>query len=227
VVRNYLIGILLVVFVMCFLAQLGGWTGWLWEACRISACILAVVVVASWSRGAAVIAVAAWAVLACPLPVRPHPRPVRGGLLAKPLRRDAYTAWVGDIPTSAVWFRTTDKQYFVGESGLARWDLIGWSISWLPWPHIDRTQTSALGGSADRWGPAGELETLNELDKPHQLVIADADKPELGARSLSLGVSQSPVSWLGWIAIAVALAYRRWSDPHPVTSRAKSSKASR
>ena len=177
-----------------------GWTGWPWEPLRFWLACVVVVAVLAWPRRAATIAVVAWAAVACPLTVRSGGQtrlPADATVLHRGVPSGPHRIDLGPIPLGPVWLRTPEKSYVNGESDDADLDIVAWSVTWLPWPHVER---DTVLGIFDE--DAGDTVVARD---GHRFVV----KAGREARAVTFGLATSWVTWLGWAAVLVAWRRRR------------------
>jgi len=190
-----------VVLVVSIVPTVFGWTGWPWEPLRFWLACVAVVALLTGSPRAALLALVAWAAVACPLTVRSAAgggaRIADAELLARGVPSGPHRVELGPLPLGPLWFTTPDKSYVNGESDDDDRDIVAWSVTWLPWPHIERdTVVGVFDEDVDS--------TLVGRDDHRILVRAGHE-----TRRVVFGFSTSKLTWVGWIAILVALRRRR------------------
>jgi hypothetical protein len=175
-----------------------GWTGWPWEPLRFWLAAVAIGALRAWPRRAAVLAVVAWAAVASPLTVRSGPgAPVGATVLHTGVPSGPHRVDLGPIPLGPVWLRTPDKSYVNGESDDDDRDLVAWSVTWLPWPHVER---DTVLGIYDE-----DAEDTLVTRNGHRLVVRAGRE----TRRVVFGLSTSWLTWLGWIGILLAGRRRR------------------
>ncbi len=199
--RRRLIALGVVVLVVSLFGTVFGWTGWPWEPLRFWLAFVTLVAVRHWPRRAAVLAVVAWAFVACPLTVRSG-RSGRVDIasatrLARGVPSGPHRVELGPIPLGAVWLRTPDKSYVNGESDDDDRDVVAWSVTWFPWPHVER---DTVVGVFDE--DVGDVVVARD---GHRLLVRAGRE----TRSVVFGLATSWVTWLGWIGILAAWQRRR------------------
>jgi hypothetical protein len=111
-----------------------------------------------------------------------------------------HRAELGPIPLGPVWLRTPEKSYIDGESDDSDLDVVAWSVTWLPWPHVER---DTVLGIFDE-----DAEDTIVAREGHRLVVRAGRE----TRSIVFGLSTSWVTWLGWIGVLLAVRRRRRAD---------------
>jgi hypothetical protein len=148
-----------------------------------------------------------------------------GRLVATGVPSGPYLVNAGPVPLGATAITAADKHYINGESDYPSHDLVAWSVTWFPWPHLDRTTVIGLGGTIDRWEYPSAIETRRDgstlvLKSARYDPSAQTMRPEI--RSLGIWPSLSLVTWIGWLAITLAWMLRtsrRVDQAARVTSR--------
>jgi hypothetical protein len=195
-------------------------TWWPWEPFRVCVLVAAIGFVLAGSRRAAVIAVIAWAFIASPLVITQAPRGFLlrssnlppGELLGKGVPSGPYAVYGGGVPLGLARFAKASRNYINGEGSYADANLVAWSVTLLPWPHIDRTRIIGLGGNViDYWALPDSIE-VRRIN--HELVISgkryppgiNETYPEL--RALVWARTRSAITVAGWLLLALAIGYR-------------------
>ena len=202
----------LVVLLVSFLGVLGGWTGWPWEPLRFTLAFAGLAFVLSGPQRWAVATVAVWAVIASPVTIGPRGYTSYGGTTVGSVgpyssSEGPFAIYAGPIPAGTTWLTTPKKGSIGGgESGDPTADLVTWSISWLPWPHVDRVKVGALSGTGDWQIPVEVLRDGHRLALASERFLGPGRQQE--ARAVGLGLSSSWVTWLGWVILIGCLASR-------------------
>ena len=190
--RFRLLALGVVILVVSIAPTVFGWTGWPWEPLRLWLACVAVVAVLAWPRRAATIAVVAWAAVACPLTVRSGgqiDRPAGADVLARGVPSGPHRVELGPVPLGPVWLRTPEKSYVNGESDDDDLDIVAWSVTWLPWPHVER---DLVLGIFDE-----DADSTVVARDGHRLVVRAGRE----TRAVTFGLATSWLTWLGWLAI--------------------------
>jgi len=178
-----------------------GWTGWPWEPLRLWLVCVTVVAVLTGSPRAALLALVAWAAVACPLTVRSAAgggaRVAEAELLARGVPSGPHRVELGPLPLGPLWLTTPDKSYVNGESDDDDRDIVAWSVTWLPWPHVER---DTVVGVFDE-----DVDSTLVARGDHRILIRAGRE----TRRVVFGLSTSWLTWLGWVAVLVALVRRR------------------
>jgi hypothetical protein len=213
--RRLLIAYSAAIVLLSWPATLAGATWWPWQPVRL---VIASVAVVAWSRRAAVVAICAWALVAAPWTVRQAPAyfarsaVAPGERLATGVPSGPFVLRTERAPVGLTVLRAATKNYINGEGDYASSELVAWSATLLPWPHIDRTEIIGMGGNViDFWASPSSVEVRRQRDR---LLLAHnryddargAEWPEV--RPLGFGPSSSPITYLGWIAVLLSLAVR-------------------
>jgi hypothetical protein len=199
--RRRLIALGVLLLVVSLPATAFAWTGWPWEPLRLWLALVTIVAVRAWPLRAAVLAVVAWAAVAAPLTVRSG----RAGkvdlgdatVLTRGVPSGPHRVELGPIPLGPVWMRTPDKAYISGESDDSDLDVVAWSVTWLPWPHVERDLVLGIFDEDAE-------DTIVARDGHRMIVRAGRE-----TRSVVFGLSTSWLTWLGWIGVLLAVRRRR------------------
>ena len=203
--RRTLIALGVLILVVSVAPTIFGWTGWPWEPLRLWLAVVTIVAVRTWPRRTATLAVIAWAAVAAPLTVRSG-RAGRVDLadttrLARGVPSGPHRVELGPVPLGVVWTRVPDKSYVNGESDDSDLDVVAWSVTWLPWPHVERdTVLGIFDEDVD--------ETIVARDG-HRLVVRAGHE----TRSIVFGPATSWLTWLGWLGVLLAWRRRRRRPP--------------
>jgi hypothetical protein len=115
-------------------------------------------------------------------------------------------------PLGLTVLRAAAKNYIDGEGYDADSELMAWSLTRFPWPHIDRTEIVGMGGNViDCWASPSSVQVRrqgNDLLLTHHRYgpARNGQWPEV--RPLSFGPSGSLITYLGWIAVLLSLGVR-------------------
>ena len=178
-----------------------GWTGWPWEPLRFWLAGVTVVALLRGSPRAALVALVAWAAVACPLTVRSAAgggaRVADAELLARGVPSGPHRVELGPLPLGPLWLTTPEKSYVNGESDDDDRDIVAWSVTWLPWPHVER---DTVLGVFDE-----DVDSTLVARGDHRILVRAGRE----TRRVVLGLSTSWLTWLGWAAVLLALRRRR------------------
>ena len=193
----------------------GGATWWPWEPVRICVLLVAAVAVAAGPRTAAVLTLVTWAFVASPLAVEEQDLGFvepQGNVLATGIPSGPFLLRAGSFPTGATVFEAADKHYVNGEGSDADSELVAWSLVWLPWPHLDRTEIIGLGGNViDFWAYPDSVEVRRNRQR---LAVTgtrydDASHMEQSeSRAIALRRTTSLLTLLGWLVLLLLLLAR-------------------
>jgi hypothetical protein len=203
------------VLVFSWPVSLTGASWWPWEPLRVCLVLTAVLALSAWRGRAAVVALVCWALVASPLVVRD----TSGGFTSRPPGRvlatgvpsGPFAVSAGDIAVAATWFAADDRAYLNGESDYADSDLVAWSFTWVPWPHVDRSEIIGLGGNVIDFWFDDEVQVRRDGDD--LLVSGDRHDPESSSerpevRAIGLDRTESDLTVFGWFLVLMAAGAR-------------------
>ena len=190
-------------------SMLAGNTGGTYSLLRLAILLVVAGAVLFWRRWRlhAVIGLALWAFVASPmvtnrqfLGFQDTPPP---GL--QPLSQ-APALLRGDAWDSGVYMATmAEKNYLNGEGSYAHADLVAWTVTWLPWPHLSRAQIIGIGGNFDefwifeeeiRAGTATGRGRLRRAGGRHPFAATHVST--LPAAGLHAPTDEMPAAWWVW-----------------------------
>jgi len=196
------------ILVLTVIGRVGHATWWPWEPVRVCVALLAAAAVLSSSRRVAILLVCAWAFVASPLVVAQQDEGVHGvapgQVLAKGAPSGPFAMNAKNVRVGLTQLSVAQHNDPLGET--AGSTLVAWSITFVPWPHVDRT--TVIGeGTRDFWGAPSLIETRRY---GHDLLIVTGRRydrlPEI--RGLVWAPTRSAITIFGWLLIGLALATR-------------------
>lgn len=193
---------------------------WPWEPLRVCILLVTLAVVAGARRRRwMILVVCCWAFVASPLVITQDdrgfatrfPNAVPGEQIGQGVPSGPYAMNAGSVPVGLTKLSASPRFCLNGESSDPDSMLVAWTVTALPWPHIDRTRIIGLGGNfIDQW-VYPERVVVHRDD--HQLLVSGKRTDQAGAelpevRALVWAPTHSAITVLGWTLLLAAVAAR-------------------
>jgi len=208
------------ILVLTVIGRVGHATWWPWEPVRVCVALLAAAAVLSSSRRVAILLVCAWAFVASPLVVAQQDEGVHGvapgQVLAKGAPSGPFSMNAKNVRVGVTQLSVAQHNDPLGET--AGSTLVAWSITLVPWPHVDRT--TVIGeGTRDFWGAPSLIEVRRY---GHDLLIVTGRKDDRlpKIRALVWAPTRSAITIFGWLLVGLALTARLLRRRPPTTAGA-------